>query len=167
MNELTGKEIIIEWPIMKRYLVTLTGEEQEKLREIIAKRSSKAEIVKRAYVLLSLDENRPGGRLSDEAIRQQYQVGQRLIERLRQRFVQESFAVALHGQKQLRFKEKTFDGRVEAQLIALRCSQAPDGYQKWSLRLLAERLAENGAVTAISHETVRQMLKKTNSSRGR
>jgi hypothetical protein len=147
--------------------VTLTEEEQAKLREVIAKRNHKAEIVKRAYVLLSLDENRSDGRLTDDETRQQYHVGQRLIERLRQRFVLESFEVALHGHKQTRFKEKTFDGRVEAQLIALRCSQAPDGYQKCSLRLLAETLAENGAVASISHESVRQMLKKTKLNRGR
>ena len=55
--------------------------------------------------------------------------------RLRQRFVLESFDLALHGHKQTRYKEKTFDGRVEAQLIALRCSDVPEGYQKWSLRL--------------------------------
>ena len=120
---------------MKRYLVTLTVEEQERLRELIGKRSSKAEIVKRAYVLLSLDENRVGGRLSDDEIRQQYQVGQRLLERLRQRFVRESFDAALQARQQTRYKEKTFDGRVEAQLIALRCSDVPEGYQKWSLRL--------------------------------
>ena len=154
-------------PIMKRYLVTLTVEEQERLRELIGKRSSKAEIVKRAYVLLSLDENRVGGRLSDDEIRQQYQVGQRLLERLRQRFVRESFDAALQARQQTRYKEKTFDGRVEAQLIALRCSDVPEGYQKWSLRLLAETLAENGTVASISHESVRQMLKKTNSSRGK
>jgi hypothetical protein len=146
---------------MKRYIVTLTIEEQEKLREIIAKRSSRAEIVKRAFVLLSLDENRLGGRLSDEEIRACYQVGQRLIERLRERFVMESFEVALNGKQQTRFKAKTFDGRVEAGLVALRCSDAPDGYQKWSLRLLAETLAESGAVASISHESVRQILKKT------
>lgn len=152
---------------MKRFIVTLTTTEQEQLREIIAKRSSRAEIVKRAFVLLSLDENRAGGRLSDEHIRDNYKVGQRLLERLRSRFVLESFEVALHGKKQTRFKEKTFDGRVEAQLIALRCSTAPDGYQQWSLRLLAETLAETGVVASVSHETVRQLLKKTNSSRGR
>jgi hypothetical protein len=152
---------------MKRYLVTLTEEEQAKLREVIAKRNHKAEIVKRAYVLLSLDENRSDGRLTDDEIRQQYHVGQRLIERLRQRFVLESFEAALHGHKQTRYKEKTFDGRVEAQLIALRCSNAPDGSQKWSLRLLAETLAEKGAVASISHESVRQMLKKTKLNRGR
>ncbi len=147
---------------MKRYIVTLTTPEQEQLREIIAKRSSKAEIVKRAFVLLNLDENREGGRLSDEQIRDNYKVGQRLIERLRSRFVLESFETALHGKKQTRFKEKTFDGRIEAQVIALRCSDTPAGYQKWSLRLLAETLAESGVVESISHESVRQMLKKTN-----
>lgn len=146
---------------MKRYIVTLTIEEQEKLHEIIAKRSSKAEIVKRAFVLLSLDENRLGGRLSDEEIRVRYKVGQRLTERLRERFVMESFEIAVHGKKQTRFKEKTFDGRVEAKLIALRCSAAPEGYQKWSLRLLAETLAQSGEVASISHESVRQILKKT------
>ena len=152
---------------MKRYLVTLTTQEQATLRELIAKRSSKAEIVKRAYVLLSLDENRLGERLSDDAIRQQYHVGQRLLERLRQRFVHDSFAAALQGRKQTKFKEKTFDGRVEAQLIAVRCSAVPSGSQKWSLRLLAETLAESGVVESISHESVRQLLKKTNSNRGK
>lgn len=146
---------------MKRYIVTLTAEEQEKLRGIIAKRNSKAEIVKRAFVLLSLDEDRLGGRLSDEEIRASYQVGQRLIERLRERFVVESFEIAVHGKQQTRFKAKTFDGRVEAGLVALRCSAAPAGYQKWSLRRLAETLAESGAVASISHESVRQILKKT------
>ena len=144
-----------------RYIVTLTIEEQEKLRAIIAKRNSQAEIVKRAFVLLSLDENRLGGRLSDEEIRAGYRVGQRLIERLRERFVMESFEIAVHGKQQTHFKAKIFDGRIEAKLIALRCSDAPEGYQQWSLRLLAETLAESGAVASISHESVRQILKKT------
>lgn len=145
---------------MKRYIVTLTKEEQEKLREIIAKRSSTSELVKRAFVLLSLDENRVGGRLDDEQIKPTYQVGQRMIERLRSRFVTESFEFALSGKQQTKFKEKTFDGRVEAKLISLRCSEAPSGYQKWSLGLLAETLATSGEVESISHESVRQMLKK-------
>jgi Homeodomain-like domain len=152
---------------MKRYIVTLTTHEQEQLRQIIATRSTKAVIVKRAFVLLSLDENRVGGRLPDEDIRQNYQVGQRMIERLRSRFVLDSFATALHGRKQTKFKEKTFDGRVEAQLITLRCSEAPSGYQHWSLRLLAETLASSGVVESISHESVRQILKKTKLSPGK
>jgi transposase len=145
---------------MRKYIVTLTREEQARLREIIAKRSSKSVIVKRAFVLLGLDENNPTGRRSDEQIRAAYQVGQRTIERLRQRFVEDGFELALNGKKQTKFKEKTFDGRVEAKLIVLRCSEVPEGYQKWSLRLLAETLAENGEVESISHESVRQILKK-------
>ncbi len=147
---------------MKRYIVALTSEEQESLRAIIDKRSSKSQIVKRAFVLLSLDENRTGGRLSDEEIRERYLVGQRMIEQLRQRFVMDSFEIALNGKKRTKFKDKTFDGRVEAKLVALRCSDAPDGRQKWSLRLLAETLEEMGEVASISHESVRQILKKTN-----
>jgi hypothetical protein len=147
---------------MKRYIVTLSDEEQEQLRAIIDKRSSKSQIVKRAFVLLSLDENRIGGRLSDKEIRERYLVGQRMIEHLRQRFVMESFDIALNGKKRTKFKEKTFDGRVEAKLVVLRCSDAPEGRQKWSLRLLAETMEEMGEVASISHESVRQILKKTN-----
>lgn len=153
---------------MRKYIVTLTKEEQTQLREIIAKRSSKSVVVKRAFVLLALDENNPsGGHLSDQEIKRSYQVAQRTIERLRQRFVEDGFLIALGGKKQTKFKEKTFDGRVEAQLVTLRCSDAPDGYQHWSLRLLAETLAENEVVESISHESVRQILKKTNLNRGR
>lgn len=152
---------------MRKYIVTLTEEEQTQLREIIAKRSSKSVIVKRAFVLLALDENNPSGRKSDEEIRQSYQVGQRTIERLRQRFVEDGFLMALNGKKQTRFKEKTFDGRVEAELVTLRCSDAPDGYEHWTLRLLAKTLAENAVVESISPESVRQILKKTNLNRGR
>jgi hypothetical protein len=123
---------------MKRYIVTLTSEEQASLRTIIDKRSSKSQIVKRAFVLLSLDENRTGGRLSDEEIRERYRVGQRMIEQLRQRFVMDSFEIALNAKKRTKFKEKTFDGRVEAKLVALRCSDAPDGRQKWSLGISAQ-----------------------------
>lgn len=152
---------------MNKYIVTLTADEKEQLRHIIATRSSKAVAVKRAFVLLSVDAKAPIPRLSDEQIRWRYHVAQRTIERLRQRFVEDGFAIALHGKPQTRFKEKTFDGRVEARLLALRCSDAPPGYQKWSLRLLAQTLAESGEVAAISHESVRQILKKTNSSRGK
>lgn len=152
---------------MGKYIVTLEKEEQEKLREIIAKRSSKSEIVKRAFVLLSLDENAEIDKKSDEEIRRDYQVGQRTIERLRKRFVEDGFSIALNGKPQTKFREKKLDGRVEAQLIALRCAETADGNQKWSLRLLAETLVANGEIESISHESVRQMLKKTNLSRGK
>lgn len=146
---------------MGKYIVTLEKEEQEKLREVIAKRSSKSEIVKRAFVLLSLDENAEVEKKSDEEIRRDYRVGRRTIERLRKRFVEEGFEMALNGKPQTKFREKKIDGRVEAKLIALRCSETLAGNQKWSLRLLAETLIANGEIESISHESVRQMLKKT------
>lgn len=152
---------------MGKYIVTLEIEEQEKLREIIAKRSSKSETVKRAFILLSLDESGEAAKKSDEEIRADYRVGQRTIERLRKRLVEEGFEIALNGKPQQKFREKKIDGRVEAKLVALRCSETPEGNQKWSLRLLAETLVANGEIAAISHESVRQMLKKMNLSRGR
>lgn len=152
---------------MGKYIVTLEKDEQEKLREIIGKRSSKAEIVKRAYVLLSLDEKGERAPKTDEEIRRDYRVGQRTIERMRKRFVEEGFEVTLTGKPQTKFREKKIDGRLEARLIALRCSETAAGKQKWSLRFLAETLVAQGEIGSISHESVRQLLKKTNSSRGK
>ncbi len=145
---------------MGKYIVTLEKAEQEKLREVIAKRSSNSEIVKRAYILLSLDENSESQPKTDEEIRESYKVGRRTIERLRKRFVEEGFEIALKGKPQTKFREKKIDGRVEAKLVALRCSDTPDGSQKWSFRLLAETLVANGEIETISHESVRQVLKK-------
>ena len=145
---------------MEKYIVTLEKEEREKLEEVIAKRSSKSEIVKRAFVLLSLDKNGEVEKKTDEEIRRDYKVGQRTIERLRKRFVEEGFAIALKGKPQTKFREKKIDGRVEAKLVVLRCSDTPLGSQKWSFRLLAETLVANGEIDTISHESVRQVLKK-------
>lgn len=146
----------------KRYHVTLTHQERETLEKLLASRKSQSVFVKRAFILLALDENQESGRLSDEDIRTRYRVGQRSIERARQRFVEEGFEIALHGKKRSKFKDKTFDGRVEAELIALRCQDPPLGTQSWTLRLLAERMVVLGHVEQISHESVRQLLKKTN-----
>lgn len=146
----------------KRYRVNLTLEEQETLKKLLANRKSQSVFVKRAFILLALDENQAAGKLSDEEIRTRYQVGQRSIERTRQRFIEEGFEIAGGGRKRTVFKEKKFDGRVEAQLIALRCQSPPSGVQAWTLRLLAEQLVELAVVEEISHESVRQLLKKTN-----
>lgn len=146
----------------KKYRVNLTEDETETLQKLLASRKSQSVFVKRAYILLALDENQEVGRLSDEEIRTRYRVGQRSIERTRQRFIEEGFKIAVDGKKRSVFKEKKFDGRVEAQLIAMRCQSPPQGVQAWTLRLLAEQLVELGIVEEISHESVRQLLKKTN-----
>lgn len=105
---------------MGKYIITLEKEEQEKLKEVITKRSSKSEIVKRAFVLLSLDENGEFQKKSDEEIRRDYKVGKRTIERLRKRFVEDGFEIALSGKPQTKFREKKIDGRVEAKLVAFK-----------------------------------------------
>jgi len=146
----------------KKYRVHLTDDERELLKKLLASRKSQSVFVKRAYILLALDEHQAAGRMSDEEIRLRYQVGQRSIERTRQRFIEEGFQIAVYGKKRTVFKEKKFDGRVEASLIAMRCQSPPAGVQAWTLRLLAEQLIELQVVEKISHESVRQLLKKTN-----
>jgi transposase len=145
----------------KRYRVNLIDDERVTLKKLLASRKSQSVFVKRAFILLALDENQASGRLSDEEIRFCYQVGQRSIERTRQRFIEEGFEIAVFGKKRSVFEDKLFDGRVEAQLIAMRCQSPPEGVQNWTLRLLAEQLVELGIVEKISHESVRQLLKKT------
>ena len=145
----------------KRYRVNLTDDERETLKKLLASRKSQSVFVKRAYILLALDENQAMGRLSDEEIRTRYRVGQRSIERTRQRFIEEGFSIAVQGKKRTVFKDKKFDGRVEASLIALRCQSPPAGVQAWTLRLLAGQLIQLAVVEKISHESVRQLLKKT------
>jgi hypothetical protein len=144
---------------MKKYHVTLTDEERQQLQAIIAKRSAKSQAVKRAYVLLAADENQSNW-LKDEKIKATYQVSIRSIERLRERFVEDGFEFALNGKKRGKYKDIIFDGAVEAHVIALRCSNPPAGYTRWSVRLLAEKRIELHYIETIGRETVRKMLKK-------
>jgi transposase len=144
--------------MVKRYIVSLTEAEQNELQNIIRRRNVKAQVVKRAYVLLAADEN--GDNLVDSEIAQHYKVTVRCIEGLRKRFVEEGFEQVVYGKKRTVFKEKLFDGRVEAHLIALRCSDPPQGHSAWTLQLLAGQMVRLGYVESISHESVRQLLKK-------
>ena len=150
---------------MKKYHVTLSSDERQHLQAIIAKRNAKSQAVKRAYVLLAADENQPDW-LKDEQIKATYQVSIRSIERLRERFVEDGLEIALNGKKREKYKEKVFDGAVEAHVVALRCSQPPAGHARWTVRLLAQKMVELEYVETIGRETVRKMLKKTRSSLG-
>jgi transposase len=150
---------------MKKYHVTLTESERDQLKAIIAKRKAASQAVKRAYVLLAADENQPGW-LKDDQIQKTYQVSIRSIERLRERFVENGLEMALNGKKREKYKEKVFDGAVEAHVVALRCSQPPAGHARWTVRLLAQKMVELEYVETIGRETVRKMLKKTRSSLG-
>jgi hypothetical protein len=143
----------------KRYRVTLSSEERELLNNIIQTRSSKSPQVRRSYMLLAADENGEK-QWTDEKIKTTYDCSIPTIERLRKRFVEESLEIALYGKKREPIKDKLIDGRVEAKLVALRCSEPPEGYQQWSLRLLADRMVALEYVEHISYESVRKLLKK-------
>jgi hypothetical protein len=150
----------------KKYRIHLKPEERNCLEEVIAKRDSKSRQVKRAYALLAADEN-GHKRWPDEQIMQAYGLSIASLERLRQRLVVEDLQTALNGKKREVFKEKVFTGEVEAKLIALRCSDCPEGYNRWTLQLLADQMVSLGYVEHMSHESVRGILKKTNLSPGK
>ncbi len=145
----------------KKYIVRLTKEEQSRLHEVISKGKAAAYKIKHANMLLKADMNGPNW--SDKQIAQAFSTTLNTVINLRQRFVERGFQAAL-GRKKREYppKQKLLDGRKEASLIALRSSEPPTGRARWTLRLLADTLVEFQVVDTISHETVRQTLKKTN-----
>jgi transposase len=150
---------------MKRYRVTLTDEEREAIGRLLARGKTDVRKLKHARILLKADEAAGGPGWTDERIVEALDVGLATVQRLRQRFVEEGFAAALsHYRGGGRIYGTRLDGAQEAHLIALACSAPPDGHGRWTLRLLARRMVELEHVDALSHETVRQTLKKTRSS---
>ncbi|HMP25920.1 MAG TPA: helix-turn-helix domain-containing protein [Saprospiraceae bacterium] len=145
---------------MKKYRVTLSPEERSELNLLIISGKYKHTRQKRAQILLAADESEGGKKMKDKDIAQAYDVRVQTVERLRQRFVEEGYEIALQGKKRQVEWEKVLDSRVETKLIALRSSEVPAGSNKWSLRLLADKMVELEYVESISHESVRQILKK-------
>jgi transposase len=147
---------------MIKYKVTLTREEREQLVDIVSKGNHSAQLYRAAYILLNCDEGKYSKKIINEEISRVLQISMRMIDRVKQRFVEEGFEACLARKPMSKTKEKKADGEVEAHLIALSCSKAPKGFSKWSLRLLADKMVELKYVESISHETVRRVLKKTN-----
>jgi transposase len=139
----------------KKYLIHLTDEEQKTLLEITRKGRLPARKFKRAMILLKAHEG-----LTDPQIMAALGVSRPTVERIRKRFVEGGLERALNEDPRPGQKRK-LDGRAEAELIATACSEAPEGHDHWTLRLLAGKLVELGVVESISHETVRRRLKKT------
>ena len=150
----------------KRYIVELTQEERRTLRELVSSGKAKARKLAHARILLKADSSATGPAWPDQKISQALDVGTATVERVRKRFVEEGFEAALNNRKPNREYKRCLDGDGEAHLIALTCSKAPKGYQRWTLQLLAGRMVQLGYVDAISYETVRRVLKKTNLSLG-
>lgn len=151
----------------KKYLVTLTPEEREQLSGLLSAGKRSALTLARARILLKADQADGGPAWPDDRIAEALDCGVRTIERLRQRFVERGLEAALGRKPQDRpSRERKLDGRAEARLIALACSEPPDGRAAWTLQLLADKLVELRVVDSVCDETVRRVLKKTRSSRG-
>ena len=153
---------------MKRYVVTLEKSEREELSSITTKGSHRSQKVLNALILLNCDEGEFNERrATGEVIAEVLRISMRKVDRVKKRFVEEGFEAALGGRQGRRptYLRKA-DGEFEARLVALSCGEPPEGHAQWSLRLLADRAVELGYIDTVSHETVRRVLKKTNSNRG-
>jgi transposase len=149
----------------KRYLVTLTPEERDRLTRLAHSGKGSARTLTRARILLKADQADGGPAWEDARIAEALDVGHRTVERVRRRFVERGVDAALAHAPQARRSPRRLDGAGEARLIAEACSAPPAGRAAWTLRLLADRLVELRVVDAIGPETVRRVLKKTTSSR--
>lgn len=145
-----------------RYKVTLDKQERAMLQEIATRGKHSSQKVLNALILLRCDQGPFQERhLTNQQIAEALPVSMKKIDRVRRRFVEVGLDAALDKQKAKRTYVRKADGEVEAHLIALSCGQPPHGHARWSLRLLADRMVELQYVDAISHETVRKVLKKT------
>jgi hypothetical protein len=152
---------------MNKYIVTLTQEERGFLSDLVSKGEHKSQKILNTLILLDCDTGDfQANRSTNEEIARVLNISMKKIDRVKKRFVEEGFDRALDKRKADRVYTKKADGDFEAHLIALSCGDPPEGYSRWSLRLLADKAVELEYIDSISHEAVRRILKKTNSSLG-
>ena len=148
--------------------MTLTQEERKELNALSNKGKRAAQTMLNALILLACDEGEYQiERSINETIARVLNISMKTIDRVKKRFVEEGFDVALTGKPTTRVYRRKADGDFEAHLVALSCSAAPEGRKRWTLRLLADKVVELNYVDNISYETVRRVLKKTSLSLGR
>lgn len=141
--------------------LTLQAAQVTQLETFINSGKALAREIKHANVLLKLNQD-----WTQEQVAQAFNLSQRTVVRIKQRCEQEGVEAALHDKPRSGAPPK-ISGPDKAMIIATACTPAPVGHERWTLRLLADRLVEMELIEAISHETVRQVLKKTNSSPGK
>lgn len=148
---------------MSKLELHLSNDERQELERIARSGSNSARMIRRAQILLRTVDG-----WTDERIAAAFGVSRQTVHVVRKEAVQEGVRNALSHRSGRRPGQvpKALDGAAEAHLVALTCSEPPAGATRWTLRLLAKRIVELGYVPAVSHETVRQVLKKTNSNRG-
>jgi DNA-binding transcriptional ArsR family regulator len=150
----------------QKYIVKFTETERSQLKELISSGEASARQIRRAYILLKPDSSEGGPKWKYQAICEAYDVSQLTVYNVRKKYLEGGLEQAILRKKPDRVYERRLDSEGEAHLIALACSEPPDGYERWSLRLLKDRLIRLEIVENISHETIRQTLKKTSSSLG-
>ena len=152
--------------VHKRYIVDLTPEEREHLRCFISKGKASATALLKARILLKADAGAEGEGWIDRRIAEALETNTTMLERTRTKFVELGLeAVLLRKKRQTPPITPIFDGEAQAQLIALACSEPPQGYAHWTIRLLAEKVVERNIVEKAHFNTVGRALKKTLSNR--
>ena len=152
---------------MKKNSIELSKEQRENLEHLVSKGKVSARMIRHAEVLLKIDSSKEGPKWSDTQVREAFGAGETTIWRIRRRFLEHGLEDALKRRQQPERPEKRkLDGEHEAHLVALTCSPAPEGYKRWTMRLLADKLVELGYFETIDQKTVWVALKKTNSNRG-
>jgi len=150
----------------KIYKIALAKEEREKLATLVNKGKGQVRRLRRARILLMADEAQENGGWKDADIAKALGAHERTVERTRQKCVEMGIEAALNHTRPKKTRSKVLDGETEARLVQLACSEAPDGRERWSLQLLADKLIELEVVETVSRETVRTTLKKMNLSLG-
>ena len=146
----------------KRYPVILDHNQRDYLIDLTSSGTESARKLTRARILLKADEGELGPAYADKEIKEAVEVSVSTIERTRKTFLLEGLEAALIPKKRSKpSRPQKFDGEKEAHLIALACSEAPEGHARWTLRLLAEKMVELNHFSSVSHETIRRTLKKT------
>ena len=144
---------------MRKYKVTLAKKEREELEAIVQKGNHRSQKVVNALVLLNCDQGQFQDRpMKNEDVSSVLRISMRKIDRVKGRFVEEGLETALTGRK----GERVYESDFEAHIVALSCTDPPEGYVRWSLRLLADRAVELNYANSISYETIRRLLKKRN-----
>lgn len=152
---------------MRKYKINLTQEEREELLKITQKGKHRSQKILNALILLSCDEGEfQENNLRNIDIASALQISMKKIDRVKKSFIEKGLEVTLNGTRGQREYERKADGDFEAHLIALSCSEPPEGFQRWSLRLLADKVVDLQYIESISHETIRRVLKKTKLSPG-
>ena len=146
----------------KKYPVNLTGTEREHLKSLIAAGTAPARKLTHARILLKADQGPEGPGWVDERVADAVETSQPTVSRVRKQYFEEGLEAALNRRAPNRHYHRKLDGEQEARLIALACSEPPEGQARWSLRLLADKMVELEIVDEdISYQTVRRTLKKT------